>query len=91
VAMRARRSVESMPCEQKCRHHMDRMRYDGRARAAIQAYLTAIVVDVKKMARRLAKKSAPATSPAARSAATSTPTVYRTAPKARSAKKMPQT
>jgi len=38
-----------------------RLRYDGRARAGIQAYLTPIVVDVKKMARRLAKKPVPPT------------------------------
>jgi transposase len=65
VAMRVRRAVERVFGEEKVWHRMDRLRYNGRARAAIQAYLTAIVVDVKKMARRLTKKSAPATCPAA--------------------------
>lgn len=35
-------------------HQTSGLKHNGRDRAAIQAYLTAIVVDAKKMARRLA-------------------------------------
>ncbi|MCL8209342.1 MAG: transposase [Actinomycetia bacterium] len=54
AAMRLRWAVERVFGEEKVWHRFDRLRYNGRERAAIQAYLTAIVVDAKKMARRVA-------------------------------------
>jgi hypothetical protein len=63
--MRVRRAVERVIGEEKVWHRLDRLRYDGRARAAIQACLTTIVFDVKKMARRLALKRTVATGTAA--------------------------
>ena len=54
AGMRLRWAVERVFGEEKVWHRLDRLRDTGRERAAIQADLTAIVVDAKKMARRRA-------------------------------------
>lgn len=56
-ALRERKMIERKFGEAKWWHRMDRARYRGRWRVAIQALMTFMVLNVKRMARLLAERS----------------------------------